>query len=228
MIRICLVRMTDALTDEQCYAFAADAQLEITTNFAPHWANALISYIKPGDMIPGGAVQIHLEDTAPADDKGDLGYHTTEDGWPVGHCFYQDCKRDGCDFWVTVDHECKETIADLDGAATVHMVDEQTGVTWEYALEVCDAVEDDQFAHVVGSHKFSDFVLPSYFHQGSRGPWSFGNNLPGPFSLADGGYAARREIAPQVKDWDQNMHSSRVTPRMLKRWYSRSYRRWNR
>lgn len=227
--RFVLVRETTLLTDEELYAFAGDEQLEITQNYAPHWGNAIIQYVKPGDMIPGGAIQVLLQDHAPTEDEGDLGFHTvTPDGWPICRVFIADANADGIQWSVSVDHEIKETIADLYGTSTVQHID-GIGIEWRYALETCDAVEDDQFSHHTGTngYRFSDFVLPSYFNDGPA-PWSFGNKLSGPFTTVEGGFASRLRISPPTTGvWDQNMHADKApTSRQTKGWWTRSARRW--
>lgn len=66
---------------------------------------------------------------------------------------------------------------------------------WRWPMEVCDPVEDHGYRVSVSLFgesrevELSNYVLPAFWEQGSRGPWDHMRMLRGPFDIAEGGYA---------------------------------------
>ena len=92
------------------------------------------------------------------DQPGALGYHDmTPHGLPLAKVFPLLDKQDGGSLSVTISHELLEMLADPYLSRCVQSP--LDGKFW--ALEVCDAVEDDSytFDHV----ELSNFVTPHYF-----------------------------------------------------------------
>lgn len=89
----------------------------------------------------------------------------------------------------------------------------------------CDAPEDDRFGLRVAGHVASNFVLPSWFDLAGTAPFT-GYPCPeitGPFMLASGGYAGRRQLPNG--EWQQEF--ARVAgPRQIKKPSSRTMRRF--
>lgn len=223
---LAIVRETTALTDVLCEALVPALQTQISRDFAPHWQqDAQVIFVPGGQMIPGGAWRVLLLDNS--DQADDLGYHDTSGpkGEPQSKIFVRDILRDKLNWNVTVSHEALEMLADPWITRTIQVV--QDGVTWEYALEVADAPEDDSFAYSIDGHMMTDFVLPSWFETAGVAPFTFRNNpqIRAPFALADGGYIGRRQIAPVAGDWVQ-LDAEIASARQVKGPQSRTMRRF--
>lgn len=188
-------RLTDLITDDQVRAYVAAQQTQIDRDFQPVWnLRDECVFFPTGSTPPATAWQVLFLDHSDTD--GALGYHT-DDGTPQAKVFVADAP-----LWtVTASHETLEMLADPFCTKTV--MAEQNGVTWLYALEVCDAPEDDQFAYSIDGVQLSDFVLPSWFDLQGKAPFSFRNTLTAPLTLAEGGYIARRETSPTAGAWTQ-------------------------
>jgi hypothetical protein len=172
-------------------------QTQVDRDWVPHWGGGarVFAYENGGGgRVPDAAWQIVLVNTS--DEAGALGYHeTTATGQPCGIVAVGDCIRDGLNWNVTISHELLEMLGDPEITKVQQVV--ENGVTYDYAYEVCDAVEDDQFAYPILGHFMSDFVLPAWFDTSATfGPYSFKDNLRVPLELASGGYIGRREVAP--------------------------------
>lgn len=227
-ITIAYVRETNLLTDKLVASYVLAQQTQITRDFWPIWAiDATCVFVKPGGVIPPGSWVVHFRDHSP--DPGALGFHD-DDGNPLAYVFVADDLADGMSWTVTASHETLEMLVD----PTINLTRDRTlsGMTWEYAVEVCDAPEDDQFAYwIMGkdgrSHLMSAFVTPAWFSENGRAPFAFPTRTPihGPFELLQGGYIGRREIEPQSTDWTQVL--AQQGPRADKKWFSRTRRRFS-
>lgn len=198
-------------------------QTQIDRDWFPHYGTRATVFAyngAGGGRVPDAAWVIALVNTS--DEAGALGYHeTTPSGQPCGIVAVGDCIRDGMNWNATISHEMLEMLGDPDITKVQQVV--RDGVTYDYAYEVADAVEDDRFAYPIMGHFMSDFVLPSWFNGGAR-PYSFKGNVFAPLSLAPGGYIGRREVAPTPGDWTQVMAAE--GPRQVKGMTSRTMRRF--
>jgi len=216
MITLAYVRDTDVITDAMIASYVAAQQIQITRDFAPLWGiNATCVAVPTGAVIPAGAYQIWFKDHTDQDDA--LGYHTL-DGNPIAYVFTADDLADGVSWSVTSSHETLEMLAD----PMVNQVRDIAGV--EYAVEVGDAVEDDEFSYLINGHLMTDFVLPSWFDPAGKAPFSFRNSVSAPLTLAAGGYIGVRQL-PNGQ-WVQRMSEMIPAPRQLKRPTSRTMRRF--
>lgn len=206
-------------------AWVAAAQIALTRDFAPHWSDARLVYVPPGGTIQQDWWQLVYFDHS--DQAGALGYHdVTPSGLPLGKVFIQDCLDDKENWNVTSLHETYEMIADPDIIQTVTMTD-MSGITWEYAREVCDAPEDDQFGVRVGGHLASNAVTPAWFDPSGKPPFTIYPcvEINAPFTLASGGYIGRRQLPNG--EWQQQF--ARIAgPRQVKKPSSRTLRRFAR
>lgn len=126
---------------------------------------------------------IFLDD---ADQAGALGYHDlTKDGQPVSRIFVKTTIAAKELVSVTACHELFEMA--IDPGANGWMEDTNTGKL--YALEMCDACEEETF--MVDDIAMSDFVHPAFFE-----PWRHPKSVPfdhlqkitKPFQTLKGGY----------------------------------------
>jgi hypothetical protein len=220
--QICLIRETSILTDALVQAIVPALQTQIDRDFYPVWnLRADVSFVPPGQMIPGGACQAILVDTSP--DVGALGFHdTTDDGWPIAYVAVGDCLRDGLSWPVTVSHEILEMICDPEITKTVIVNGE------EFAFEVADSPEDDSYAYPVLGHHVTAFVFPSWFDPNGQAPYSYPPipEINKPFALAPGGYIG---VRPVGGTWSQRFADAIPGPRAgHKAPSSRTMRRFSR
>lgn len=119
-----------------------------------------------------------------SDDPGALGYHDVQpNGHPFGRVFVKDDTEAKASIPVTITHE----LAELLGNPYVKNFAMLGGKKW--LRELCDAVEDDGQALLIDGVPCSNYVLPNYFVEGSKGPWDYQGKLKGPCpTLTAGGY----------------------------------------
>ena len=167
---------------------------QISADFAPAWAlePALFTAVDEFTKGTGNYRMLIADDSTQADA---LGFHDYVDAEPIAYCFAKTTIDSGSLFSVTVCHESLEMLADPEICFASVFGTEILG------LEVGDPVEDDALGYQVNGIQMSDFVLPSYFVQGSKGPWDFKSHLKAPNTLTDGGY----QLVFSNGQWTQNM-----------------------
>jgi hypothetical protein len=122
-----------------------------------------------------------------ADEAGALGYHdiTTNNGQPISYVFAKTTIAAGEQISVTAAHELAEMGADPGANYWA-----QKGDGDMYALELCDAVEEDTY--LVDGIPMSNFVLPAWFDQVTKRPagtkYDFLGKLHAPFTMTKNGY----------------------------------------
>lgn len=94
-----------------------------------------------------------------SDQASDLGYHEAPDGSviPDAKIFAADVLTFGDSLSATISHEMIEMVVD---PTTERLY---TLGAAQYAIEACDAVEDDIDGYHIGEVLVSDFVTPRYF-----------------------------------------------------------------
>ena len=222
MITIAYVRDTDALTDLQVAAYVMAQQVQISRDFYPAWGiDAHCVFVPPSGSIPVSTVdnpvyQLWFKDHS--DQAGALGYHDVN-GNPIAYVFVKDDIADGVTPSVTGSHETLEMLADPE----INQVVDAMGN--EYAREVCDACEDEQFAYMIDGVLMSDFMLPSWFNLAGTAPFTHQNAVTVPFGLAAGGYIGQRSLPDG--QWVQRFaETTPSSPRQIKKATSRTMRRF--
>ena len=94
----------------------------------------------------------------------------------------------------------------------------------EEALEVCDRVQDICYAGFAGV-SVSDFLLPSAFDPGAKGPYSFRNSLEAGDTMTEGGYALVRSTANDERQVTTHGQLSEARLNKARHPSSRAYRR---
>jgi len=199
-------------------AWVPAAQLALSRDFAPHWGDARLRFVRPGEAIGPDEWQLVMFDRS--DQAEALGYHeTSPSGLPLGKVFLRDCIESRENWNCTATHEIYEMLADPDIDQTV------THDGWEYAKEVADPPEDDRYAQRVGGHLASNFVLPSWFDPNGVAPFTAYPcpEITAPFMLAPGGYIGRRRLPDG--EWQQAL-AREPGSRQVKPAYSRTLRRF--
>lgn len=162
MATISVINESTVLADGDVEQMVNAIQTQVTRDFAPHWhANAKLVFVPKGQAPqPGTWQMVVLDDT---DQAGALGYHEeTSDGQPLGKVFARTDLDYGLLVAVTLSHEILEMLADPYINRCV-MRQPSASQIQIWPVEVCDAVEDDQFSYQIDGVAVSDFVLPDYF-----------------------------------------------------------------
>jgi len=190
MINVDIINECTVLTDDQIKAIIPALQQQVTQDYYPAWGtDATIQFVAKGTAVDPTHWQMAILDDS--DQAGALGYHDiTASGQPLAKVFAKSDVQYNMSWSVTISHELLEMLTDPFIDYTVLTVDDR-GDCVNYALEVCDACEDDQFAYKIGDVLVSDFVLPSWFESfrapGSV-PFDFKQHISSPFALISGGY----------------------------------------
>lgn len=149
-----------------------------------------VAFVLAGSKPPVGAKVITVFDNA--DQAGDLGWHSEQNGVAFGRVFAGPALDNGVNPSTVLSHEVLET--EGDGPVNVWAEDYATAGT-EFAVEVCDPVESDSYEVTLsdGSRvEVSNFVLPAWFDAQAHGPYDHLRRLTAPFSLSRGGYVVKR------------------------------------
>lgn len=184
---IAVTNQSAAVMDAEVQAMLPALQHQANYHFRPYWDTrvcTLLWYADPAHVPAAAAHLVFLDDS---DQAGALGYHDfTEANQPVLKVFAGTDKAAGLSISVTASHEILEAIADPDVSRGYQV----TATRW-YALEVCDAVEADQWGYTLDGVLVSDFQLPAWFR-----PWrtalqyDYMGHCKQPLELLEGGYAS--------------------------------------
>lgn len=196
-IPISLINRSSVTSDTQAQMITKALQQQVDQDFGPIWnIDAQLTFVGGGNQPDPNSWWLVLLDNS--DDATALGYHEmTSSGLPIGKAFMKTTQVDGGIPSVCVSHELMEMLADPYIDRTV--IYQESNVAGRiYALEVCDACEDDTFGYDISGVTVSDFVYPSWF-QGWRGthanvPFDHGKHIKQPFQLLSGGYISMMDF----------------------------------
>lgn len=202
-MEILVKNQSTVVSDADAQAWVAAQQIQFNRDFGPAWnIEATIRFVPKAQKISATQALLVILDTA--DQAGALGYHyKSSSGTPLGKVFAKTTIDDGASWSVCASHEAIELAADPWINGTV--LDETTLKL--YALEVCDAVEDDSLGYKINGVLLSDFVLPSYFESditlSKTHKRSFGGHVTTPFEIAVGGYMSMFDVNNPSQGWQQ-------------------------
>src|SRR6266571_1760136 len=155
---IAISNASTCLTDSQVEAVLPALQKQVSDDFKPYWElDCTLTFLASNQTLTLGWWQIVVTDSP--DQAGALGYHEmTSAGTPLGKVFAKLDMENGSSWTATLSHELLEMLAD-------------PWINWcaggndsrIYALEVCDAVEDDGLGYRIGGVLLSDFITPAWF-----------------------------------------------------------------
>ncbi len=155
-------------------------------HFVPVWGTPA-TLVKASKPLAGAWSLAFLDD---ADAANALGYHDlTKNGLPLSKVFVKSTLADGQKVSVTACHELAEMMVD---PAINLWADGPNGAL--YAYEMCDAVEEDEFA--IDGIAMSDFVYPAYFEifrKPKSAQFDHLKLITRPFELRKGGYSLVRK-----------------------------------
>jgi hypothetical protein len=134
------------------------------------------------DQFPDGSWILEILDHTDTPNAG--GYHFDANGRVGGKSFAGDDIAAQSPWTITATHELLEMIGDPFTDALVPLPHSR----FEWFREVCDPVEGDGYAYLVGDVWVSDFVTLAYAYRGD-GPYDFKGHLhAGCPALLPGGY----------------------------------------
>ena len=182
-MKVAIQNFSQSLSDADLAAYVAAYQIQVNRDFGPALGLRPVNLkILPNDQaVSPGEWMLGFFETA--DMAGALGYHdVTANGDPLGKIFVKTTLDDGAKVSVTGSHELLEMMGDPLIASMVQ-IDNKTA----YALELCDAPEDDQFGYDINGVTVSDFVLMDWF-TGGPGPFDFKGHIQQAQEILPGGY----------------------------------------
>ena len=206
MTQVAVVNGSTVVQDGDVQDVVAALQIQVSRDFAPVWGrDAQLAFSPANASIPPGTWELVIADNS--DQAGTLGYHElTVNGDPLGKVFAQDDITNGNSWAVTASHEMLEMLADPWINQCVQKNNPDGSIRF-YALEVCDACEDDQFGYTVAlaSGKnilVSDFVRPNWFQPQDPAPYDFQNRINASFQILQNGYIGYLD-AQSRSGWQQ-------------------------
>ena len=159
-------------------------QRQINEHLLPIWnRSASLRIIGHRSDLVDGEICAEILDTT--DYPGLNGYHLCEQGGqPSIRVFARTAVEHDMDPTMVISHEIIETLVNpLANAYVLRQLGSGKGLL--YAMEACDPVQ--RTCYYIDGVSVSDFVTPTYFLAGGRGPFDYMGALSAPFSPASDG-----------------------------------------
>jgi hypothetical protein len=203
---IAITNASTCLTDAQVEAVLPALQKQVSADFKAYWElDCTLTFHASSTPLTNGWWQIVLVDNP--DQAGALGYHEmSSTGTPLGKVFAKLDLESGSSWTVTLSHELLEMLTDpwINWCA----IGSDSKI---YALEVCDAVEDDQLGYEIDGVLVSDFVTPAWFEPTCADRIDFQQHLSKQLELARGGYIS---VFDPSSGWSQINAKGHSGPRI--------------
>lgn len=217
---IAITNASTCLTDSQVEAVLPALQKQASDDFKAYWElDCTLTFLSGSELLTRGWWQIVIVDNP--DQAGALGYHEmSNSGTPLGKVFAKLDLESGCSWTATLSHELLEMLADpwINWCAV-------GGDSRIYALEVCDAVEDDKLGYEIDGVLVSDFITPAWFEPTCADRVDFKRHLSAQLELARGGYIsvfhpthgwtqinARGESGPRIPPGSRRQRRKLIRP----------------
>ncbi|MGH7836739.1 MAG: hypothetical protein ACREQC_02815, partial [Candidatus Binataceae bacterium] len=197
MLQIAVINESTASSDADIQAMVSAFAQQWNNDLLPIWGvdQATFSFVPKGASPSASAWWVVFLDDS--DQANALAYHDlTNAGLPISKVFVKTILADKASLSVGATHEICEMAVDpwLNSA-----YQDPQGVFW--AGEVCDPVEDEQYAYQAANILVTDFVTPNWFaHQHAQAQIDFKGHATAAFEVLTGGYA--QKFDPQ-KGWEQ-------------------------
>jgi hypothetical protein len=143
---------TEKLAPEETVRDIIEAiQIQVRRDFKPAWGiDAELVYAEKGEEYPD-AYRINIRATAGEEDEGFLGYHFSDNGYPVATIFAEEDLKDDKTISDTLSHEVLEMLVDPACNLYAHRPAEGHRPARGYFFEVCDAVQTVKYVfNVIG------------------------------------------------------------------------------
>lgn len=188
-----IINKSTLCTDAEVLTWTLACAKQAREHAAPLWGWEVPTFVYlPDERFVGPDMSvIYVFDDA--DSAGALGYHDVDPaGRAYGKVFARDCQNNGVSVSSCLSHETLELCGDPDCNGWSKVAPDG----YQYALELCDAVEADSYR--IDNIDVSNFVLPAFFAQSSGGGFDYLNNLTHAFQTGVGGYQIRRNAQGAV------------------------------
>jgi hypothetical protein len=197
MLHIAVINESKTTADSVITEMLTALAIQWNRDLDPVWGVGQASFkFVPKQTTPAAGTWwvVFLDNSKQADA---LAYHDlTNEGLPISKVFVDSSKADNSSLSVGASHEICEMAVDpwLNGAY-------QDAHSAFWAGEVCDPVEDDQYAYKIGTTLVTDFVTPAWFgYAHAAGNVDFKQHAKSAFEVLAGGYAQKYD---SKKGWQQ-------------------------
>lgn len=209
---IAVINASSVMNDDAVANIVMALQTQVDRDYSKAWyCTAKFEFVPRGQTPQKGRWWLSILDDS--DVSSALGYHDlTSEGLAIGKAFVKTDLDNGYIPSVTISHEALEMIEDP-YIGNAYNVQTSASTYRNYALEVCDACEDDSFAYEINGVKVSDFVFPSWFVSGyveGKPPFDFQRKITKPYELLQGGYIGYQNIG-RNKSPDWNIFTAKTT-----------------
>lgn len=223
--------------DVQIMTLAVQKQLNLHVAPAWHAKNPTITFYADASKVPGHAWVVHVMDTP--DVSGALGYHSEDKDKIDAFIFCQPVLDNKGVVLYDASNPQNVSVASVLSHEVCEMFGDRFASFWadgpkiaqgnEYALELCDPVENDSYEvdavynNTTYKVSVSNFIFPAWFNQQSTSanmPFDYLKKLSKPFTMTSGGYMIVRTESKEQQVFDEKMPEWK---RVLKKadWYRR-------
>lgn len=221
---ITLVNKSRRVVDSDVQKMARACAYQLRYHVAPAWSrlNMPVVFAKDESVAPPGSWVLGVFDDA--DQAGDLGWHTEENGIFYGRVFAGPVLDNGGDALsrqLSVASVASHEVLEIFGDPTCNYYAEGPDGSWEIAVELCDPVESDSYSVKIDNHSItvSNFVLPRWFDtQAQGGKFDYMGLCSQPFEMSSGGYVVikkggkvTQEFGRRYPDWRKEMKKSALS-----------------
>lgn len=215
LLHIAVCNLSTVVSHIDAMRMAAACSYQLKHHVMPAWSgpHVAVSFVTSADHIMPGAEPVYILDNA--DQAGALGYHDVDpQGRPYARIFAKTVLDNGgvtmhgpLSVSVTLSHELCEMYGDP--SADAWALDKKSGNS--YALELCDAVENDSYQ--VHNCSVSNFLLPAFFNLGGLSKLDYLGLCKTAFETRPGGYQIVKDSSGNVSqvfsesylDWKKPM-----------------------
>ena len=187
---------TGMVPEDEVRGIIPALQRQITEHFRPAWGIGATIIYDEGEEYPD-AYRINIRRTASKANKGFLGYHFSDKGYPVATIFADEDLKEDKTISDTLSHEILEMLVDPSCNLYAHRPAKGDRPARGYFYEVCDAVQSQKYE--IDGHIVCNFVYPEWFeHSWPRDSRTFDylERLKEPFEVSEGCYIDIYERKP--------------------------------
>lgn len=217
---IAVINQSTMVSNADVNTMCQAIQIQLDLHVLPAYnmkAGTIMFYADP-TKAPGYAWLVSVLDNSTQ--AGALGYHS-EDGDKVDAFIFAEpvLSNKGVSLYDPTNSQ-NVSVASVLSHEVLEMVGDRYANGWsdgpalsqgsEYAQELCDPVEGDSYAILVGSTNVSvsNFVFPSWFNPEAKAtnmPFDYLKKLTAPFTMTPGGYMIVRKGGTPTQVFDDHM-----------------------
>lgn len=165
-IQIAILNTTNTLKDENIDVYIEDLQRQVDNDYFPLWNKKAKLYFQPRKQVENSShwkLVIMHTNGEPKEPFGDHTYNPATD-IANGYIYIDHILKHGGDLSMVMSHEILEMITNP----------RRQGVKvggFNYINEICDPIGSSNY--FIGKTKVSNFVLPSFYGEGTLAPYDF-------------------------------------------------------